>query len=274
MARVSDAGVRDRRNKIIQYIGKNLFSQVSDLSALLGVSEVTIRRDLKYLAKKGKIDRTYGGAKTVSISEHGSAKTTAIHSKNTLEEECEKQLSADSSKIAQKIPEFAIHYFDIGDVIFLSAGPLSEGMAHLMLEAEDITVITNSIRIFDILKDNRHIHLLSTGGELYHSQYTLVGPLAETSLRDIRVDKFFFEPSGISQDMQLYCSSLADVSIQSAMIHAAREVIVMADRAKFNCVGIKQLGELNLASKILVTSDLSAQIIEKISQKEIEIVRL
>ncbi len=262
MARTADNEVESRRRKILFYIEKNLYVSVKDLSLELGVSEITIRRDLQKLTEKGAIDRPYGGAK---IKDQFKLSAQEVDKDKS-------QLLPFEEQYVSSLAEVAVSQINFGDVIILSFGPISQKIAGLLSEKSDITVITNSMKIYNILKNFVGIHLLLTGGELHHRNDTLIGPLAESSIQGIRVDKYFLEPSGIANDFKLYCHDLAEYSIQLAMIQVAREIIIIADNSKFNNKGLKQIGELNIASKILLSSNINPEIVNKITKQEIEIV--
>lgn len=264
MARTADSEVTNRRKQILYYLEKNLYISVKDLSIELGVSEVTIRRDLSKLSDQGIIDRSHGGA----ISKEPISWPISEHQQDKLDRK-----PPTNEQYITSLAMLAVDQINMGDVILLSSGKITEKIAELLLRISDATIITNCVTIFDLLRKNRNIHLLSTGGELYHSQNTLVGPLAEASLQDIRVDKYFLEPSGLTQDMEIYCQSLADYSIQREMIHVAREVIIVADASKFESIGIKSLGDISIASKILLSSNIDTNIIQQISKQEIEVVK-
>jgi len=261
MARTSAIDVSARREQILEHLQRNAFMGVSDLSTLLGVSDVTIRRDLDALHQEGKISRRHGGAVSV----------TSISSASAGEAPEE---SPSSPEAVQRIARHALTFLDTGDVVLLSSGEISEELAGMMTAVHDLTVITNSAVIFDILRSNHHIHLVSTGGELRHPRRTLVGPLAEASIREIRADKFLLEPSGISLDRQLYCSSLADVPVLQAMIHAAREVVVLAEHATFKKEGIMTVASLDVAAKLVSGYELEEEIAGTLRQEGIEVVTI
>ena len=255
MARRPAGEVLGRRQEIIRHLRENTYMSVGSLSEVMGVSEVTIRRDLDALDADGVLERKRGGA----FISAGADRT-----------ENESEQSSRSGAIA-RIAEAAVGRIEPEDVVLLSGGPISEEIGRLLNETQDLVVITNSVRVFEILEENRGIHLISTGGELRHSNGALVGPMAEASIQNIRADRFILEPSGISEANGLFCSSLPDVPVLRAMIHAARDVVVVAESAAFDREGIMQVASTSVATE-MITDELNESIVGRLENEGITIV--
>ena len=141
-----------------------------------------------------------------------------------------------------------------GDVILIDGGPIAFYLAEELKQKKEITVITNSVVVFDTLNRTPGIILISTGGALRYSTQMLVGPTAEGALKELRADKLFLMVSGITLDFGLSHDTISEVTIKQAMIRSAREVIVLADHTVFVAeVGI-QVAPLKVAHK-LITDD-------------------
>jgi DeoR/GlpR family transcriptional regulator of sugar metabolism len=141
-----------------------------------------------------------------------------------------------------------------GDVIFIDGGIVTQYLVELITTKTDITVITNATNIFDSLKNCSAITLISTGGILRRIDNSLVGPTAEGSLRDMRVDKLFLTVSGVSIDFGLSHTNLSEVTIKQAMIKSAREVILLADHTKFNQESFIQIAPISVVD-VLISDD-------------------
>jgi DeoR/GlpR family transcriptional regulator of sugar metabolism len=143
---------------------------------------------------------------------------------------------------------------DPGDVVLVDGGPIALYLAEELKKKKEITVITNSVVVFDTLNRTQSIILISTGGALRHSTQMLVGPTAEGALKELRADKLFLMVSGITLDFGLSHYTISEVTIKQAMIRSAREVIVLADHTAFGAeVGI-QVAPLKAVHK-LITDD-------------------
>ena len=143
---------------------------------------------------------------------------------------------------------------ETGDVVLMDGGPIALYLAEELKQKKEITVITNSVAVFDLLKHTPNMILISTGGTLRISTQMLVGPTAEGALKELRADKLFLMVSGISLDFGLSHHTISEVTIKQAMIRSAREVIVLADHTVFGGeVGI-QVAPLAAVHK-LITDD-------------------
>ncbi len=159
-----------------------------------------------------------------------------------------------------------------GDVVLVDGGPIAQYLAEELKSKKDITVITNSVVVFDTLNRTPGIVLISTGGAVRYSTQILVGPTAENALKELRADKLFLMVSGITLDFGLSHQTISEVTIKQAMIHSAREVYVLADPAVFGAeVGI-QVAPLTAAHKLITSDALPPSMRLEISKLEIQII--
>jgi DeoR/GlpR family transcriptional regulator of sugar metabolism len=153
-------------------------------------------------------------------------------------------------QIASKAATLVNH----GDVVLIDGGPIAPYLAKELKQKKEITVITNSVFVFDTLNRTPDITLISTGGAVRYSTQMLVGPTAEGALKELRADKLFLMVSGISLDFGLSHHTISEVTMKQAMIRSAREVILLADHTAFGAeVGI-QVAPLKAIHK-LITDD-------------------
>ena len=119
-------------------------------------------------------------------------------------------------------------------------------------------VITNAVQIFKGLEENPNITLISTGGVLRRNSGSLVGPIAENFLRDMRADKLFLTVSGISIDFGLSHTHVSEVTIKQAMINSARQVILLGEHTKFNQESFTQIAPINVVDILITDNGLPA----------------
>ncbi|WP_158602153.1 DeoR/GlpR family DNA-binding transcription regulator [Cohnella endophytica] len=205
-----------RRNEIYKLAQERQFISVAELSAIYKVSEVTIRSDLKLLERQGKLQKNYGGA--------------AIN-KDVLQPLSHNVhlLSDAKASIAHK----AADLIEEGDSLFLDASSTTILLADYIAKMNNITVITNSIPIFDKLKEYHNGTLISISGTLNPYSQSFVGPFAEEMISKIRVSKAFIAPKGILPE-GLRDNIVQEAAIRKKMIESAEKVIVLADHSKFN----------------------------------------
>jgi DeoR/GlpR family transcriptional regulator of sugar metabolism len=158
-----------------------------------------------------------------------------------------------------------------GDVVLVDGGPIAMYLAEELKQKKDITVVTNSVVVFDVLNRTPGITLISTGGAVRYNTQMLVGPTAEGALKELRADKLFLMVSGISLDFGLSHHTISEVTIKQAMIRSAREVILLADHTAFGAeVGI-QIAPLKAAHKLITDDAITPSTRLEISKAGIQI---
>ena len=145
-----------------------------------------------------------------------------------------------------------------GDVILIDGGPISAYLAEELIAHKNITVISNSLAVFEKLKGQPQITLIAIGGALRHTSQVFVGPTAENSMRGFRVDKLFLMVTGISPSFGLSHTNISEVTIKQNMIRSAREVILLADHTCFDRESTIQVAPLTAAHKVITDDALPA----------------
>ena len=148
-----------------------------------GVSDLTVRRDLKRMADEGLLVRTRGGA---------SMRDSAARELSYLEKTAE----AHDEKVA--IAAAAAGLIEAGDSIIIGPGTSTLELANQIKLVPDLTVVTDSLLVIDALMNVSNIQVEATAGSLRRSIRALVGPLTEESLRSLRVNKVFMSGNGLS----------------------------------------------------------------------------
>jgi DeoR/GlpR family transcriptional regulator of sugar metabolism len=190
-------------------------THVGVLAQSFGVSEMTVRRDLATLAHEGKIERVRGGA----INARGEP---------PFEETVVERLEAKhriGAAAAALVPDGATVMIDIGTTTLMAA-------RHL--HGRQITVVTSSLAVYEELVPDPAIELLLPGGLVRRNYRSLVGVLAEDTLRQLQADICFLGTSGVESDLAVWDSTMIEVPIKRAMIEASDRVVLLADAEKFS----------------------------------------
>jgi DeoR family transcriptional regulator, fructose operon transcriptional repressor len=184
------------------------------------------------------------------------------------EQSLQEELEIRKREIAQRAADEIMS----GDTVLIDGGVVTQYLVEIINKKTNITVITNSTHLFDILEDNPEITLISTGGVLRRNSRSLVGPTAENSLKDIRVDKLFLTVSGVSYDFGLSHTNVSEVTIKQSMIKSAREVILLADHTKFEQESFIQIAPIKAVDKLITDGGLPAQIRLQFNSAGIEVI--
>ncbi|MBZ4647492.1 MAG: DeoR family transcriptional regulator, fructose operon transcriptional repressor [Petroclostridium sp.] len=219
---------------------------VSDLSTMLNVSEVTIRRDLEKLEKEKFLIRTHGGA--------------IINDENSLDQE--KYMDMDDDPYYEQrleIAEITVHMVDDNDIILLSAGLTNLYIAKKILNKRNVTVLTNDLNIASELAANASMKVIIPGGDLDAASMTLAGKLTEENLRNFFVSKAFIEVEGVSMQRGYTVQSMARASTIKEMMNIARERIIVCIYKCFDNIGFSQIGPLTIANKVITNPSIPDQ---------------
>lgn len=223
---------------------------VPELSRRLQVSEATVRRDLQRLQEEGRLQRVRGGATVLS----GLGDTA-----EPLHREKVRAQSAEKRAIAR----LAAARVRDGDVLALDAGTTTLALAEELKGFEQLTVITNDLKIALSLADTPSIDVIIVGGSVRRSLYSVVGPLAERILSTLNVGICFLGADAIDIDRGVTNASLSEVAVKRAMLATARQRVLLADHRKFDCVSLAEVAPINGFDDIVTDVGLSAEAVAR-----------
>jgi DeoR family fructose operon transcriptional repressor len=158
-----------------------------------------------------------------------------------------------------------------GDVVLLDGGGIANHLAEALVDRDGITIITNSVDVFDILKASSRNTLILTGGAYRNSSHMLVGPTAEGALRELRADKLFLMVAGVSLSFGLSHTNISEVTMKQMMIRSAKEVILLADHSFFGQESVVQVAPLTVVNKLITDDALPASVRLDLSKLGIQI---
>jgi DeoR/GlpR family transcriptional regulator of sugar metabolism len=206
-----------RRQEILRAV-RGGTAHVSDLAESFGVSEMTVRRDLGALARDGKLERVHGGA--VDSAEPGFS-----------------QIEVERFDIKDRLGAAAAAMVQDGMTVMVDIGTSTLQLAR-HLHGHKITVVTTNLAVVEELLPDPDIELVLPGGVVRRNYRSMVGVLAEDSLRQIKSDILFLGTSGVDLEMGVWDTTMIEVPIKRLMIAGANEVVLIADAAKFSMTGM------------------------------------
>ena len=208
-----------RRTKIAEMLRVKGAVRVVELSAALGVSEVTIRGDLQLMAEQGLLVRDRGGA----IAQVTTAAATSLVER-----------SRQNLEAKMRIAKSAAAMVESGQTILLDAGSTVFEMLRWLPSTIRLTAITNAWHTGVQMMQFAGVRLILIGGSFSRETQSTIGPIAESELSELVIDQAFIGSHSMLPDY-----GIADVSIEiarakRAMLHAARRVLLLADASKWN----------------------------------------
>src|SRR6266542_3876570 len=193
-----------RQERILEEVQRNGGVRVSDLTGLLGVSDMTVRRDLDAIARQ------------------------------------------------------AAELLQPGTAVAVTAGTTTHAFAHHLARVPDLTVVTNSLPVAEVLdafgRPDQTVVL--TGGVRTPSD-ALVGPVAVQAIRSLHVDWAFMGVHGIHPEAGFTTPNLMEAETNRAVVDSARRLIVLADHTKWEIVGLSTIAALEEASVLITDSGMA-----------------
>ncbi|MFC0558274.1 DeoR/GlpR family DNA-binding transcription regulator [Halalkalibacter alkalisediminis] len=246
----------ERFEKILKELEKNKVVKVAELSAVLGVTEKTIRIDLEALEKKGLLKRIHGGA----VLQEEEVRIFPIN---------ERQSSNNERKgnIARK----ALDLMKPNETILMDGGSTTLQVAKLLGEFP-VTVITNDIKIAYELLDKEKVQLMVLGGSRIGASSSLFGVQTSDLLKRIRVDRLFFGATGVSIEHGLTVFNSFHVEWKRQIINCAECVTLLAESTKFEKVGLIQFATLDDIDEIITDRRLDKEVQKRLEKMSIPII--
>ncbi len=171
----------------------------------------------------------------------------------------------------QAIGQTAARYVHEGDTIILDAGRTTAHLARALRGRQGLTVITNSLSVLNLLRDEPGITLVASGGVLRRETNALVGPGAEATFRELRADRAFISVTGLSFTFGLSNTNIAEATVKQAMLAAAREVILLADYSKIGSESLVKIAPLERIQRLITDGGISAHDRLAFTQRGIEV---
>ncbi|MEO8229372.1 MAG: DeoR/GlpR family DNA-binding transcription regulator [Chloroflexota bacterium] len=228
----------DRRHRILERIAEDQTIHVGELARALGVSEMTIRRDIRGLERDGFVRQTYGGA-TAHITKSLDLAFNARALQHTREK--------------RRIGMRATHLLGDARVVFVGIGTTAEQFARFLPVQPGLVVVTPSLTTASLL-GTRPVGVIALGGSVRRDELTCVGPAAAATLRRFRFDLAVIGAAGLSARWGLTELDDADAEIQHLAIERSARVVVIADGSKIGAAGNAVVADAGLI-RTLVTDD-------------------
>jgi DeoR/GlpR family transcriptional regulator of sugar metabolism len=237
---------RQRQTLILERVREDGGVRVADLARELGVSDMTVRRDLELLHNRGLIEKVHGGATSLP----GSALfEPGFDAKSSLQE-------LEKGAIA----EAAVRLIVPGTAIGISAGTTTYALARRLVDIPGLTVVTNSVPVADVLhRAGRGDQTIILTGGVRTPSDALVGPFAVAALRTIHLDLVFMGVHGVDLRSGFTTPNVLEADTDRALVASGRRLVVVADSSKWGVIGISSIARFDEADTLVTDSGLSAE---------------
>jgi DeoR family transcriptional regulator of aga operon len=235
----------ERRAQIMKFLNETGYVQITELSGKLGMSSITIRRDLLMMEKEGICIRKRGGV--------------IGHGQRVLMELPYVIKQVQNVEVKKRIAEAALDMIDDGNSVILDSGSTTFALAQRLVAKHRLSVVTNDLQIATKLAANPNINMVCTGGIARANVFSLQGGLAESCIRNIRVNITFLGADAIHPEGGIYNVNIEEVPIKQAMIAVGAKVVLITDSSKFELQGFARICDLSQIDTVITDSKIKAE---------------
>jgi DeoR family transcriptional regulator of aga operon len=208
----------ERRRAILEMMQHDGRVLVVDLAKRFSTSQVTIRKDLEILHVRGLIQRTHGGALP---SRGGALEDPTLREKEKLHRKEKLLVAAAAARLVSE-----------GQVVILDSGTTTTEIARALRNFQNLTIVTNAVNIAAELA-NSSLEVILTGGTVRKNSFSLVGPIAEETLRRLSADILFLGVDGFDVHYGLSTPNLQEAKVNRVMVEIAKRTVATCDSSKF-----------------------------------------
>jgi DeoR/GlpR family transcriptional regulator of sugar metabolism len=237
--------------EILQREGKIV---AADAARSLDVSEDTIRRDLRELARDGRLQRVHGGALPASPAMGDLA--------------ARQQIATDDKRA---IGRAAAALVQPGQVVFIDGGTTSAQLVRHLPPALRATVVTHSPSVAVELVPHPNIEVIMLGGRLFRHSVVGVGAATVEAIRQVRADLYFMGVCSVHPEAGLSTGDFEEAAIKRALSEAAAETIVLASPEKLATTSPYQVIPLSQVSALVTVASVPDAVLAPYRQRGIDV---
>jgi len=247
----------ERRLQILKHLEANEKVDVGALSRQFGVSEVTIRKDLRYFEERNLLIRSRGGAMKQGLVD------TDLSIYDRRKQNMDQK---------QKIGIEAAAMIGNGETILLDSGTTIMELAKHISKQTETTIITIAVDIAFRLADLPKVRVIMTGGMLRRNSLSLVGEQTASALKEFFCDKYFLSADGIDFERGLLTMNIEEAHLSRICIENSKQVIALLDSGKFKPKGITSIAPLSKIDTIITDSGINQEQISFLKSQNIELI--
>lgn len=234
-------------------------ARVADLARRFGVAEMTIRRDLAELGAHGLVQRIHGGALRPEF--------------HPVEPRVLDRMRREAGA-KRRIARAVARLIRDGETVFLGSGSTTQAIAEALVGRSRLSVVTNAMTVAGTLAAAPDTTVVVVGGFLRHSELSLIGHLAEASVRDIAVSKVIMGIAGIHPEHGLTSEHLQELVTDRAIMCMSDTVIIAADHTKFGRVAASRTAPVTAATTIVTDTEAPAEMVAAIQALGVQVLQV
>ncbi len=243
-----------------ELVRQNGSISVKELSQSMGVSDVTVRRDLDVLQADNRVQRSHGKAVYQRMA------PLMADTDYELRSEQEKQ-----NVEKDAIGRYAVRLIEPGDVLFIDTGSTTDRLAKHIPEHKELTVFCYNYNILTRLIQKEGVDIIFGGGFFYPKEQLFLSDQSIELVRSIRANKLFLSASGVHETLGITCAKGHEVPLKRAVLDSALTKILLADSSKFSNICPAHFAQISEIDIVVTDAKLSASWQELLKDMGIEV---
>ena len=240
---------KDRRDEIVDLLKDEGALPVNVLSQRLGVSHMTVRRDLESLSTQGIVKLIHGGA---------ALSPAAVEPENEIPYTLH-NASVRRMPEKQRIARYAAELIESGDTVVLDSGSTTECLARALPCVESLTILCYAMNIFAAIELPERREIVFGGGRYHPNLMMFESPESVGLIRRHRPTKAFVSAAGISPRFGITCRNEFERQTKRAVMESSLQKVLVADSSKIDVVHRDVFAELQEFDRLITDADLSAE---------------
>ncbi len=249
--------IPERQKQILSLLSRQGRLSVAEIVRQFSISEATARRDLGLLASQGKVRRVHGG---VIAIEQAPPELPILQRTSEESEEKARIGRAAAERVADR------------DTVFIGSGTTALEVARNLRGRNNLTVITNSLPVLNMLAGEKGITVISTGGMLRDSELSFIGHITEQALAEVRVDKVIMGTRSLSLQHGLTNDYMQETLTDRAILKIGHEVVIVADHTKINRAATALLAPLKSVHTLITDSQADRKFLQALKRQGITVI--
>ena len=246
----------ERRRAILETLNRDRRVLVAELAHQFHTSQVTIRKDLEVLHEHGHLHRTHGGALP---ARDGALEDPTLYEKEQLHRKEKLRIAVAAARMVNE-----------GQVVILDSGTTTTAIARALRNSKHLTVVTNAVNIAAELA-GASVDVILTGGTLRKNSFSLVGPIAEETLRHLSADLLFLGVDGFDVEYGLSTPNLLESKVNRVMVEVAKRTVAVCDSSKFGRRSLSLIAPPSAVQQIITDHGISKSDLRVLKKAGIEV---
>jgi DeoR family transcriptional regulator of aga operon len=251
------ASPAERQRDILDLLAQHRRISIASICEVFSVSESTARRDLENLAEQGQLERVHGGA--ISLRRSPPELPILMRERELLDEKI-------------RIGRAAAGLVQNGETVFLGSGTTVLEVARNLRQHKNLSVISNSLPVLNTLVGLPDISVIVLGGVLRDSELSFIGHITEQALAEINADRVIMGIRAINLENGLTNDYLPETMTDRAILHAGRQVVIVADHTKCGMVSTAFVAPLTSIHTLVTDDKVDAGFVDSLRSHGIDVI--